>query len=342
MRSAVRSRSSRSIACCSRRFLCTSSGREPALTPIRNGMSRSLAAVTTRSTFSRSGITGSGECARIALSASAAWWSGTAGRTISHPASFSAAIWLSVACTSRVSVLVMVWTAMGAAPPTTTSPTRTGIDFRRGGVPFFALKSSPQPGELPGGNALDVQENSHAYQCDQRDQAVSLDRLLPLAVEGSPADLLQQDHKDAPAVQRRQGQQVGQPQRHREVGHDEQVRDQALCGCVVGEVPEADEAGEPVGAEDAARNLACGELIDSLREAGRREGRERDAGRQGLAWRDDGRGLDPDHVALLVTAVARRDDSVVGSTVRALHGKLQRLPGSGILRVADVLGAANG
>jgi hypothetical protein len=26
--------------------------------------------------------------------------------------------------------LVIVWTAIGAAPPTTTSPTRTGIDLR--------------------------------------------------------------------------------------------------------------------------------------------------------------------------------------------------------------------
>src|SRR5262249_58931975 len=129
-----------------------------------------------------SAITGSGECATMSLSASAAWWSGTAGRTISHPASFSAAIWLSVARTSRVSVLVMVWTAMGAAPPTTTSPTRTGIDFRRGGGPFFSLKSSPQPRGLSGRHALDVQENGHAYQRDHRDQAVSLDRLLPPSV----------------------------------------------------------------------------------------------------------------------------------------------------------------
>src|SRR5215467_13667502 len=189
-----------------------------------------------------SAMIGSGEPATISFMASAAWWSGTAGRTISQPASFRAAIWFRVARTSRVSVLVIVWTAMGAAPPTTTSPTRTGIDLRRGGVPFCALKSSPQPRELPGRYALDVQENGHAYQRDQRDQAVSLDCLLPLAVEGPPPDLLQQDHKNAPAVQRRQGQQVGQPEGHGEVGHYQQVRDQALCGCVVGEVPEADEA----------------------------------------------------------------------------------------------------
>ena len=56
MRSATRSRSSRGIDCVSRRLLCTSSGSEPALTPMRKGTSRSRAAVTTRSTFSRSGM----------------------------------------------------------------------------------------------------------------------------------------------------------------------------------------------------------------------------------------------------------------------------------------------
>ena len=70
---------------------------------------------------------GSGERLTISTSAVAASRSGTAGRTISQPESFSSSIWRRVAWTSRVSVLVMVWTAIGAAPPTTTSPTRTGM-----------------------------------------------------------------------------------------------------------------------------------------------------------------------------------------------------------------------
>src|SRR5215467_137839 len=161
-----------------------------------------------------SAMIGSGDPATISRSASAAWWSGTAGRTISQPASFSAAIWLSVARTSRVSVFVMVCTAIGAAPPTTTSPTRTGIDLRRAGVPFCALTSSPQARELSGGNTLDVEENDQSHQGDQRRQAVSLHRLLPLAVEGPAADLLEQYYQDATPVQRRQGQQVGQAKGH--------------------------------------------------------------------------------------------------------------------------------
>src|SRR5438046_2079701 len=78
-----------------------------------------------------SAITGSGDPLTISLSASAASRSGTAGRTISQPASFSSWIWRSVALTSRVSVLVIVCTAIGAAPPMTTPPTLTGIALRR-------------------------------------------------------------------------------------------------------------------------------------------------------------------------------------------------------------------
>src|SRR6266545_8405200 len=96
-----------------------------------------------------SAMIGSGDLATISLSAAAASWSGTAGRTISQPASLSAEIWLRVARTSRVSVLVMVWTAIGAAPPTTTSPTRTGTDFRRSlSVPRVTGGTLAQPRKL--------------------------------------------------------------------------------------------------------------------------------------------------------------------------------------------------
>ena len=60
---------------------------------------------------------------RIWATAAAASASGTATRTISHPAASSAQIWSTVARTSRVSVLVMDCTEMGAEPPTGTLPT---------------------------------------------------------------------------------------------------------------------------------------------------------------------------------------------------------------------------
>src|SRR4030088_3610118 len=112
-----------------------------------------------------SAITGSGDPLTISFKASAASRSGTAGRTISQPASFSSWICRSVALTSRVSVLVMVCTAMGAAPPMTTPPTLTGIDLRR--VTIFR---SPYPGELSRRDALDVQEADHRRDTKERDQ----------------------------------------------------------------------------------------------------------------------------------------------------------------------------
>jgi hypothetical protein len=62
--------------------------------------------------------------ARIFGTAAAASASGTATRTISHPAASSAQIWSTVAWTSRVSVLVMDCTGIGAFPPTGTFPTK--------------------------------------------------------------------------------------------------------------------------------------------------------------------------------------------------------------------------
>src|SRR4030088_2585249 len=143
-----------------------------------------------------SAMIGKGERGTISRRASAAWWSGTAGRTISHPASLRAAIWSSVARTSRVSVLVIVWTAMGAAPPTTTSPTRTGMDRRRFVAAWFALISLcflsvgalPDSWELAGCDPLHVEEGDQSHQRQQGDQAGALDRPLPLSVEGPAAN----------------------------------------------------------------------------------------------------------------------------------------------------------
>src|SRR6266567_453953 len=68
-------------------------------------------------------MTGIGLSAFICPSASAAVMSGTAQRTISHPAAAKALIWPSVAATSRLSVLHIDWTEQGAPPPIFTFPT---------------------------------------------------------------------------------------------------------------------------------------------------------------------------------------------------------------------------
>src|SRR5439155_1993262 len=62
---------------------------------------------------------------RISRIAAAASSSGTAIRTISHPASTISSIWRIVASTSVVSVFVIDCTATGAPPPIATLPTIT-------------------------------------------------------------------------------------------------------------------------------------------------------------------------------------------------------------------------
>src|SRR5260370_10256299 len=78
-----------------------------------------------------SAMIGSGEALLISTIARAASLVGTATRTMRQFASLSRAISLSVALTSRVSALVIDCTTISAAPPMTTSPTRTGTDLRR-------------------------------------------------------------------------------------------------------------------------------------------------------------------------------------------------------------------
>ena len=71
-----------------------------------------------------SAITGIGERRTMLRSASASSIFGTAQRTSSQPAEASAAIWATVASTSRVGVSVIDWMTTGAPPPTATLPTR--------------------------------------------------------------------------------------------------------------------------------------------------------------------------------------------------------------------------
>ena len=70
-----------------------------------------------------SAITGIGDLRAIDARASASSVSGTATRTIWHPAAVSSAICCKVALTSAVFVVVIDWTETGAPPPTGTEPT---------------------------------------------------------------------------------------------------------------------------------------------------------------------------------------------------------------------------
>ena len=70
---------------------------------------------------------------RIRGTAAAASFSLTVTRTSSDPARASEVTWATVPAMSAVSVLVIDWTTIGAAPPTVTEPTMTGTERRRTG-----------------------------------------------------------------------------------------------------------------------------------------------------------------------------------------------------------------
>src|SRR3954469_5914991 len=74
-----------------------------------------------------------GTCAARTISFSAAVLSGVGHdtRTMSAPASSQRRIWSIVAAASSVGVLVIVWTLIGASPPTGTEPTMIWRDLRR-------------------------------------------------------------------------------------------------------------------------------------------------------------------------------------------------------------------
>ena len=67
----------------------------------------------------------------ISFSAAVASAVGQDTRMMSAPASSQRRIWSIVAVASSVGVLVMVWTLIGASPPTGTEPTMICRDLRR-------------------------------------------------------------------------------------------------------------------------------------------------------------------------------------------------------------------
>src|SRR5207302_8386245 len=143
-----------------------------------------------------SAMIGSGDAFLISTIACAASRVGTATRTMRQLTSLRRAISLRVALTSRVSALVIDWTTISAAPPITTSPTRTGTDLRR------ALMASSQ----------------HIVICHKSDQSKQesetdvVHHLLPCRVDRSAANQLEHEEGRPPTVQRRKGKDIRHPQ----------------------------------------------------------------------------------------------------------------------------------
>ena len=150
---------------------------EPALTPIRIEVPRSLAALAISLTWSSnlrmlpgltrtaaqpasmaaktyfgwkwmSAITGIWECCAISGSASASSWLGQATRTMSQPVAVSSAICWRVALTSEVSVVVIDCTEIGCSLPTPTLPTWIWRVCRRGDRTGGGRAGMPKPMEV--------------------------------------------------------------------------------------------------------------------------------------------------------------------------------------------------
>src|SRR3954451_25489676 len=78
-----------------------------------------------------SATTGTLAARTMSLSAAGDSTSGQETRMMPTPASSQRRIWSIVALASEVGVLVMVWTLIGASPPTGTEPTMICRDLRR-------------------------------------------------------------------------------------------------------------------------------------------------------------------------------------------------------------------
>src|SRR5437868_2717398 len=160
-----------------------------------------------------SAMIGSGDAFLISTIACAASRVGTATRTMRQLASLRRAISLSVAFTSRVSAFVIDCTTISAAPPITTSPTRTGTDLRRG------LMASSQ----------------HIVICHKSDQAKQqsetdiVHHLFAGGVHRTASDQLQNEKRRSAAVEGWERQDVGQTQAETQKGgHLEHGKDSGL------------------------------------------------------------------------------------------------------------------
>src|SRR5688572_20637726 len=144
----------------------------------------------------------------ISPSFSAASRTGTAHRTMSQPAASRDQISSSVACTSRVSVLVIDCTVMGAPPPTFTLPTWICRVFRR-----VIIRRLPSK-ELECAEAVQVVPQGIHHQEHQQDEADLLGGLALLQREGPPQHRLDDEEEKVTAVEHRHRQQVEHGQVH--------------------------------------------------------------------------------------------------------------------------------
>src|SRR6202011_2851874 len=213
-----------------------------------------------------SAMIGSDEPFLISTIAWAASLVGTAIRTILQFASLRRAISLSVALTSRVSALVIDWTTISAAPPMTTSPTRTGTDLRR------ALMASSQH----------IVICHKSDQSKQQSEADVVDDLLPGRVDRAAANQLEDKERRPAAVECRKRQDVRQSQAQAEKGHHPGDRQDAGLGRSGRRLHDPDRTFQPAGSEESTQALVGGQLVDAAHDRGDRLAGLPDGQRPGL------------------------------------------------------------
>src|SRR5438067_9814554 len=201
-----------------------------------------------------SAMIGSGDAFLISTIACAASLVGTATRTMRQLASFRRAISLSVAFTSRVSAFVIDCTTISAAPPITTSPTRTGMDLRR------ALMTSSQ-------HIVICHESD---QSKQQSEADIVHHLFTGRVHRSAADQLQHEKRRPAPVEGRKRQDVGQAQAEAQKGGHLEHRQDSGLRRAGGGLDDPDRALQASGSEQATQTLISDQQIDAAHDAGNR------------------------------------------------------------------------
>src|SRR6266851_4458490 len=194
-----------------------------------------------------SAMIGSGEAFLISIIARAASLVGTATRTMRQFASLRRAISLSVALTSRVSALVIDCTTISAAPPMTTSPTRTGIDLRR------AFMSSSQQ----------IVICHQSDQPKQESQTDIVDDLLTSRIDRPAANQFQHQEGGASTIQCGKRQDVGQPQAEAQKRDDFDEWQRARFGGLGRGLHDADRSFEAPRTQQAPQFLIGGQLVDA-------------------------------------------------------------------------------
>src|ERR1700730_3632204 len=201
-----------------------------------------------------SAMIGSGDPFLISIIAWAASLVGTATRTMRQLASLRRPISFSVALTSRVSALVIDCTTISAAPPITTSPTRTGTDLRRG------LMASPQQ----------IVICHKSDQPKQESETNIVDDLLTGRIDRPAPDQFQHQEGGTSTIQCGEGQDVGQTEAEAQKRHHADQRQGPRLGGPRRGLDDPDRAFQAPRAQQAPQFLVRSQLVDAADDADNR------------------------------------------------------------------------